>query len=427
MLRKHTPRLFLCFYYFRFCKLFSARGTGKRPLKLVELLSSSVAGWQSRMPGKVKRFSRSPKRSTAASRSRPRPSRSPSRSKSPSAGGRNPTRRTGTSKAKLRRIFNALDKDGSGFLEVDEIHAALHDLDSEAHAEAQGGDGATAAGAPAAALLRTPSRTDAQVEEMMLEADADDDGEFHVTTTVSTPTPTPLNLLAYDGRLAPCSTLYRSYRSGLSCSAYVRTTYVYQCTRTRRSTTCSSLSPPLLLSYSAPRRCGPFRTCYSLSLSHTTFTLLRPAFPTPRCGDAGRVSFEEFVAVVQISKTWKLVEAGYLDTLFNVINHIAAPVQHAVRTNTVVEIVQIGEGAYVCVCVGSCVCGWVCTMECTCTYERVRVCGRTRARTRVRVRDRACVCGRLRSGKADPVSLSHACLLQSTAPACTRTTVPLIP
>jgi hypothetical protein len=64
---------------------------------------------------------------------------------------------------------------------VDEIHAALHDLDSEAHAEAQGGDGATTAGAPAAAL-RTPSRTDAQVEEMMLEADADDDGEFHVTT-----------------------------------------------------------------------------------------------------------------------------------------------------------------------------------------------------------------------------------------------------
>ena len=64
--------------------------------------------------------------------------------------------------------------------------------------------------------------------------------------------------------------------------------------------------------------------------------------------------------MVQISKTWKLVEAGYLDTLFNVINHIAAPVQHAVRTNTVVEIVQIGEGAYMYVCVGSCVCGWVC-------------------------------------------------------------------
>ena len=61
------------------------------------------------------------------------------------------------------------------------------------------------------------------------------------------------------------------------------------------------------------------------------------------------------MAVVQISKTWKLVEAGYLDTLFNVINHIAAPVQHAVRTNTVVEIVQIGEGAYICMCV--CVCG----------------------------------------------------------------------
>ena len=77
--------------------------------------------------------------------------------------------------------------------------------------------------------------------------------------------------------------------------------------------------------------------------------------------------------MVQISKTWKLVEAGYLDTLFNVINHIAAPVQHAVRTNTVVEIVQIGEGAYVCVCVGSCVCGWVCTMECTAVRVRVRI------------------------------------------------------
>ena len=200
--------------------------------------------------------------------------------------------------------------------------------------------------------------------------------------TISTPTLTPLNLLAYVGRLAPYSTLYPSIHV-LNSHTY---TYLLLFSL--------SAAPAFLL---APRRCGPFRTCCSLSL--TTFTLLRPAFPTPRRGDAGRVSFEEFVAVVQISKTWKLVEAGYLDTLFNVINHIAAPVQHAVRTNTVVEIVQIVEGALICECVYVWRRGWGCILECMNVCAHAEGLG---SDTRTAVRDRACVSGRLRSRKADP-------------------------
>ena len=64
---------------------------------------------------------------------------------------KSPARERTPSKSMQRALFSKLDKDGSGFLELDEVHAALTETKNKAF-------------------------TDAQVFELMDEADTNNDG-----------------------------------------------------------------------------------------------------------------------------------------------------------------------------------------------------------------------------------------------------------
>jgi hypothetical protein len=60
--------------------------------------------------------------------------------------------------------------------------------------------------------------------------------------------------------------------------------------------------------------------------------------------DDGQVDFDEFCKVLAISKKWQAVESSYMDTVFNVVDGFAKPVQQAVRDNTVVNVVHAVSG-----------------------------------------------------------------------------------